>query len=90
VESTSAKPLDNPPPRFPSEARRRRIEGRVVLRLAVSAMGEVSRVEVVESAGYAILDEAAIDTVRRWIFEPARRNGRPVASTVTLPVRFLL
>jgi protein TonB len=90
VETVSARPLDNPSPRFPAEAMRRGIEGRVVLRLAVSADGRVSRVDVVQSAGYAILDEAAVDAARHWIFEPARRQGNRVASCVTLPVRFVL
>ena len=42
-----------------------------------------------QSSGYGMLDTSAAETVReRWRFVPARRNGVPVESTVTVPIRF--
>jgi protein TonB len=41
-----------------------------------------------QSSGFPLLDEAAIAAVRRWTFEPARIDGRAVASQVVVPVRF--
>jgi protein TonB len=45
---------------------------------------------VVRSAGHADLDEAAMEAVRKWRFEPARRGKDAVTVWVTLPVRFEL
>jgi protein TonB len=51
----------------------------------------VENVQVVRSAGYPDLDESAMEAVRRWRFEPARRNGEAVAEdAVLLPVVFQL
>ena len=78
-------------PRYPESARRRGIEGTVLLQMRITAQGRVEDVQVVRSAGYPELDESAMEAVRRWRFEPARRNGAPVAEdAVLLPVVFQL
>ena len=78
-------------PRYPESARRRGIEGTVLLKMRITAQGRVEDVQVVRSAGYPELDESAMEAVRRWRFEPARRNGAPVAEdAVLLPVVFQL
>ena len=77
-------------PRYPESARRRGIEGTVLLRMRITEQGRVEDVRVERSAGHAELDQSAIDAVRRWRFEPARRNGVPVAEPVQLPVVFKL
>ncbi len=78
-------------PRYPESARRRGIEGTVLLKMRITAQGRVEDVQVVRSAGYPEMDESAIEAVRRWRFEPARRNGEPVAEdAVLLPVVFQL
>jgi len=78
----------NPPPEYPPEARRRRIEGRVLLEAEISEDGIPERVRIAESSGHAELDGAAAEAVGRWRFRPARRGGRAVAWTVRVPVRF--
>lgn len=80
----------NPPPAYPADAIVRGLEGTVMLRLTIDASGRVADVEVVESSGHAELDEAAVEAVRKWRGEPARRNGRPVLSEQLLPVYFRL
>lgn len=80
----------NPAPGYPTRARRRGWEGRVVLEVAVAADGTVNAVEVRESSGYAALDRAARDAVRDWRFSPASEDGMAVADKVTVPVRFAL
>lgn len=85
---TPARPLQNRPPVYPDEAVRRGIEGKLVLKLTISASGTVSRVEVAESSGYRMLDDAAIAAVREWKFVPAHRGGQPVLWTARQPVRF--
>jgi TonB family protein len=57
-------------------------EGATVgLKLTVDAQGSVGDAEVVVSAGEA-LDAAALAAVRRFIFEPARRDGEPIAARI--------
>ncbi|QDV69667.1 transport protein TonB [Rosistilla carotiformis] len=80
----------NEPPQYPSQAVRDRLQGTVLLRLFVDSTGRVEDVEVVESSGHATLDDAAMEAVKRWTGQPARRYGRPVASEEVLPIRFRL
>jgi len=78
----------NPRPQYPAEALAARLSGRVVLRATIAADGRVTSVSVDRSSGVTILDRAALDAVRQWKFEPARRLGMPVATEVTIPMRF--
>jgi protein TonB len=82
--------LRNPKPPYPSLSRRMREEGRVVLRVLVTAEGAAGDVEVRASSGSARLDESALRTVRQWKFIPARRGHAPVQSWVLVPVIFKL
>jgi protein TonB len=77
-------------PSYPESARRQGIEGVTTLRFQVLTDGHVGRVAVAHSAGHAALDRAAMEAVRTWLFEPARRGKDAVAVWVTLPVRFRL
>jgi protein TonB len=77
-------------PSYPASARRLGIQGTSLLRVFVAADGKVGDVIVQESAGHADLDHAAVDAVRRWRFEPARRGTDAVAMWVLLPVEFHL
>jgi protein TonB len=77
-------------PAYPEGARSRGIEGQVVLRFVVDQSGGVEPdVQVVTSL--PMLDQAAIDAVRRWRFSPARdRDGNPVRVQVSVPLQFTL
>lgn len=90
VTVISPVPRDNPKPDYPDLARKRRWEGRVEVGVDVAADGAVLRTWIVTSSGHEILDEAATNGVAAWTFEPARRDGAPVAGTVIVPVRFTL
>lgn len=79
-----------PRPRYPEAARRRGWEGCVVVRVSVGAAGDVADAQVVESSGRATLDDAALEAARAWPLEPALDEGRPVAGTLDVPVRFRL
>jgi periplasmic protein TonB len=78
------------PPVYPETARRRGQQGRVVLRVDVSAEGMPVAVAVGESSGYASLDAAALAAVQKWRFAPATRGGTPVPAVAEVPVRFRL
>jgi len=56
----------------------------------VLATGKVGTVQVRRSAGRLDLDRAAVEAIRTWLFQPARRGKEAVAVWVTLPVRFEL
>ena len=77
-------------PRYPESARTAGIEGVSLLRFVVLADGLVGTVNVEKSAGHPDLDRAAIEAVKTWRFEPARRGKEAVAVWVTIPVRFQL
>ncbi len=55
-------------------------QGEVRLDVHVSADGTVLDVRLRQSSGSPLLDRTAIDTVRRWRFDPATVDGRPVAA----------
>lgn len=89
---TLAKPIPgaNPPPPYPPAARQMHQQGQVILRAKVSPQGSVVEVEISQSSGFPALDHAAQTTVRQWHFTPAQRNGTPIESWVTIPIRFSL
>jgi protein TonB len=61
-----------------------------MLTVSVAADGRAERVSISRSSGHSLLDASAVDAVRRWRFEPARRAGAPIAGTATVPIRFRL
>jgi protein TonB len=82
--------LNNPAPIYPSVSRRMGEQGRLVLRVLVSAAGAADEVQVRTSSGYLRLDEAAKETVRRWKFVPAKRGNEAVQAWVLIPISFRL
>jgi protein TonB len=82
--------LDNPEPQYPPAARRRGIEGRVLLEVRVDPQGHPASVQVADSSGEESLDRAAVEAVRSWRFVPARNGGTPVDGRVRVPIRFRL
>jgi protein TonB len=87
---THARYLSNPKPDYPAEARRERQEGVVLVSVEVGADGRAGEVSLGRSSGFALLDAAAVEAVRRWSFAPAEEAGVPVSSRVEVPVRFSL
>ena len=75
-------------PRYPRLAQRRNQQGVVMLDVIVDEQGKPVTVDVLESSGYPILDEAAVDAVKRWSFQPEQRNRQFVKSRVHIPVVF--
>lgn len=81
---------NNHKPVYPAYARRHGIEGRVVLNVTVTPDGKAEDVSVAQSSRYEVLDEAALEAVRKWRFHPARENGRAIESRLKVPVTFRL
>jgi periplasmic protein TonB len=76
-------------PEYTQEARRRGVEGDVVLEVIVRADGSVGQVRLLQGLG-AGLDQRAVDAVRQWRFSPAHRHGTPVDVVVEIAVEFKL
>lgn len=82
------QPLSTPAPRYPQEALRMGAGGTVRITVTVAPDGSVERQALAESSGNRYLDRAALEAVRRWRFQPATRNGQPVAAEVSVPIVF--
>jgi len=76
-------------PTYTDEARRRTIEGDVVLEIVVQQDGKVGNMRVLRSLG-AGLDQKALEAVKQWRFTPARRQGDTVDVVVEVSVEFKL
>jgi protein TonB len=76
-------------PLYTDDARRQRIEGDVILEIVVRSDGSVGSIRVRRSLGGG-LDQRAIEAVRQWRFNPARRYGTPVDVAVEVAVEFKL
>lgn len=88
--SFDAAYLKNPPPIYPSISRRLGEQGKVELRVQVSAEGLAEQIELRLGSGFPRLDEAAREAVRRWRFAPARRGSTAISAWVIVPVNFQL
>jgi TonB family protein len=80
--------LRSVPPVYPELARQARVQGTVVLECTISPEGRVTDVRVLRGA--PLLDEAAIDAVRQWVYTPTLLEGKPVPVIMTVTVNFRL
>ena len=76
-------------PCYPSEALRERVEGVVVVYGIIRADGRVEDAVVMKGANHAI-DKAALDAFSSSLFEPGRKNGRPVDVEALVEIPFRL
>jgi TonB family protein len=88
----SASPLyiENTPPVYPAIAKLRGYEGIVLVNAEILPDGHVGSTAISKSSGYTILDQSAIEAVKLWKFEPAKKAGKPFAIRVKLPIKFVL
>ena len=89
ANTTPPRPIFTPDPEYSDDARKHRVHGEVVLAVTVEADGTTSNIKVEESLK-PDLDQNAIDAVKRWKFEPATKDGRPVAVSIHVNVSFRL
>jgi periplasmic protein TonB len=86
---SAPRAIYDPDPEYSEEARKAKYQGTVLLWLIVGADGKPRDIRVQHSLGMG-LDERAIEAVRQWKFEPAMKDGRPVAVQVNIEVSFRL
>jgi TonB family protein len=78
-----------PDPEMSAEARKARYQGTVVVRVVIDKNGLVSRISVERALGMG-LDAQAVSAVRNWRFQPATREGQPVAVEMIIQTTFEL
>ena len=81
------RPLVQPPPSYPFELRRRKVEGSVSVLFVVDEDGRVVDPRVERSTDPAF-DRPALEAIRQWRFEPAVRAGQKVKARLRVPMRF--
>lgn len=88
--SSDADYLHNPAPAYPRMSRRMGEQGLVVVRVLINTEGRAEQAEIRTSSGYNRLDEAALETVKRWRYVPGQRAGIPETMWFNVPIRFRL
>ena len=84
----SPKYAENPKPPYPQEARDKGYQGTVRLKVEVLPNGWAGEIELKESCGYGVLDQSALDTVKKWRFIPATKGKTPISCWVIVPITF--
>lgn len=88
IDVGEPRKLVHVPPTYPPEAQQARVQGTVILECTIGPDGRVTDTEV--KRGVPLLDGAAIEAVRQWVYEPTRLNGVPVPVVMTVTVNFRL
>ena len=78
----------NVQPVYPQIAQSARVQGRVIIEATIDRSGKVTETRVLRSI--PLLDQAALDAVRQWEYEPTLLNGVPVPVIMTVTVNFAL
>jgi TonB family protein len=86
VDVTPPRAIYMPDPEYSEEARAARLQGTCEL-LVVGADGKPRDIAVVRKLGMG-LDEKAVEAIRAWTFEPARKEGMPVDAKIHVEVSF--
>jgi protein TonB len=79
------RPVHQVSPEHPAKGFR--VSGTVLIGLIVSSKGEPGEVHVIRSLEKDV-DQSAVDAVKQWRFEPAMKDGQPVAVRISVEIRF--
>jgi TonB family protein len=90
VQAKTLKLLREVPPVYPREAERQGLSGWVDVEFTVAPNGTTQDLVVRGAQPLRTFDQAAVDAVKRWRFEPVMRNGAPVPQRVAVRIRFQL
>jgi TonB family protein len=75
-------------PVYPEAARKAEVEGVVIMEATTDTYGRIAAVKVLRSI--PLLDQAAVDALKQWVYEPMIINGHPQPVVFTVTVRFNL
>lgn len=84
---TPPRPIYSPEVDYTEQAREAKLEGVCVVRIFIDTDGKPKSVVVIKKLGMG-LDERAVETIKKWRFEPGRQYGKPVPSYLTLNLEF--
>lgn len=87
--TTPPRAIYTPDPEYTVEARNKRIQGTVVLSITITASGRAENIRLKRSL-YPGLDENAIEVMKKWKFQPAMKDGKPIDVNVGIEVNFRL
>ncbi len=90
LPSADAAGLNNKAPVYPMLSRKRKEQGTVWLLLLVSKEGLVTELKLKKTSGFDRLDQAALQAVKKWKFQPARKQGQAIDYWYELPLKFSL
>jgi len=86
---SAPRPVYDPDPEYSDQARQAKYQGSVILSAVIDPEGRPRNLQVARSLGMG-LDQKALEAVTKWRFEPARKDGRPVAVVISIEVAFRL
>ncbi|HIF9085707.1 TPA: TonB family protein [Photobacterium damselae] len=78
------------PVSYPRLAKRRGIQGQVMVEIWIDPKGKQIKQKVISSSGTEILDQAALTAIKKWKFSSHIVDGQAIAHRVHIPVRFQL
>jgi len=78
------------PPKYPPQAVRQHLQGKLMLKVLVGVDGHAEEVTVEKSSGSRLLDQAAIDAVKTWMFNAGIKDGKPSRGYALVPIEFNL
>ena len=81
------EPVSQVAPTYPSELRKARIEGSVMLTFVLTEEGRVEDPRV-ENSSRPEFEKPALDAIRRWRFRPGMKDGQAVRTYIRIPMRF--
>jgi protein TonB len=87
---SDAAHLSNPAPSYPSMSRRLGEQGRVVLEVYILVNGTVGEIRLKQSSGFKRLDQAAMQAVKKWQYQPARKGQQAIDFWYVQPLSFSL
>jgi len=82
-------PVRTVAPEYPVQLKRDGVSGVVTVKCTIDEKGNVTDTRVEKTTNDAF-DEAAVAAVRKWRFKPAQQDGAPVATKVTIPIKFVV
>jgi protein TonB len=90
LPSSDADYLQNPLPAYPAISKRLGEQGKVVYSVLIGTDGLPVSARLVQSSGFARLDQAAYAAVMRWRYVPGKRNGVAEAMSFNVPINWVL
>jgi protein TonB len=81
-------PVRTVAPDYPLELRLYGVSGRVMVSCRIDARGNVVETRI-EKSSHRVLEQPAQVALQQWKFRPARRNGKPAPTTVSIPFEFV-